>query len=95
MANYILRSSLQVYKECLCLTSLFKPSLTFRIEWKSNIEVKSHRALGKEHRRDMWPATPAPVVTKKFQEEVDFCKHWTVRLQIVVMARCHRSHLAI
>jgi hypothetical protein len=33
----------------------------------------SHRELEKEQGRDIWPATPALVVTKKFQEEVDFC----------------------
>ncbi|KUL82538.1 hypothetical protein ZTR_09183 [Talaromyces verruculosus] len=36
-------------------------------------QVMSHRALEKEQRRDIWPATPAPVVTQKFQEEIDFC----------------------
>lgn len=33
----------------------------------------NHRALEKEQGRDIWPATPTPVVTNKLQEEVDFC----------------------
>ncbi|EED19233.1 Rieske 2Fe-2S family protein, putative [Talaromyces stipitatus ATCC 10500] len=36
-------------------------------------QVMSHRALEREKGRDIWPTTLAAVVTKKLEEEIDFC----------------------